>query len=751
MSQFSTIGVSAPVREVSAKAKGRIRYGSDLWMPGMLHAAVLRSVHPHARILDIDVEKAKSLPGVVGIYTAQDVPTTKPDGTAIEKPNHFGLLVVDQPFLVEEVIRHVGEPIALVVAATERKAHQAIQLIQVKYEVLPSIHDPVAAMAPDAIKVHLSGNVFDHRKVRFGDAEIGFKEADAVVEEVYSTQLVEHAYIGLEAGLAYFDHTDTLVIEAENQFPFSDREQCARLLGLPATKVRVIHATTGGSFGAKSDLTVQPFIAFATFKTGRPVKMVYTREESFRCSTKRHPFRIRHKIGGTRDGRITALEMEIVADAGAYVNFTPVSMIKSAVHGSGPYEIPNVKVDAIGVFTHNVPSSALRGFGVPQCAFATESQIDVLAYKLGLDPYEVRMRNAVEDGSLTPTGQPLRGVPLKETLRLAAERAEYHRPRPKNHGVGIACMKYGIGIASKADPSTAFVEVDDQGAVKVIVGVVELGQGSDTTMAKIAAETLGLPLENVTVTVADTETTPYAGVAGASRQTLHTGAAVKKAADEARGIILELAASEFGCQPEELNLRDGLVYNVDNPEQAVDILSVMGRRDSGHPVVGVGSFRATAGPIDPETGQGEPYAAWTYATQVAEVEVDPETGEVKVHRIVAAHDVGRAINPQAIEGQVEGSCLMALGQTLMEDLAPRHGHLGAENLAEYAIPTALDSVKIETIIVEEPESTGPFGAKGVAEPATVPVMPAVANAIYDAVGVRITTLPATAKVSRDSQ
>jgi len=740
--------VGKRVKRVDAleKVRGEAIYASDLNLEGMLHARVLRSPLPHARIKNIAATEAEKLDGVSAVLTAKDIPGE----------NRIGVLggpFKDQPILCSDKVRFVGDAVAVVAAESEEIAAEAVELIKVEYEELPAVFDPVVAMAEDSPRIHEGSNVVAHRKICKGDVEEGFRKSDVIIEGTYKTPFYEHAYIEPEAGVAEVDAKGNITVWAGTQFPSDVREEVARMLALPFNKVRAVQTKTGGAFGGKLDISIHCYIALLAFRTGRPVKLVYSREESIMASTKRHPFLIKYKTGATKEGKLLAVEAELIGNTGAYLSYGPAVLTRAAVHATGPYNVPNVKVDAYTVYTNCFIAGAFRGFGVPQVAIAHETQMDKLAEKLGMDPVELRLKNAYAVGSVTSTRQLLEhSVGLKKTLEKAQDIAGQWRKEVDNKskdavkkkGVGVGVMWYGTGNTGHPNPSGAFVELLDDGSALVLTSCAEIGQGSDTVLAQIAAEELGLDdIDRVRVYSGDT-LTPYARGTSASGQTYITGNAVRLAAIEAREPLFQQIAQDWGAVEENLYLEAGVIC-LKGSDKKIPIVDAIKRcRSLGILTMGHGSFNPDATPLDPETGEGKAYATYSFATHVAEVEVDTETGEVTVQKFAAVNDIGKAINPTNAEGQLEGGISLGIGHTFMEEMVlGNKGTLQTSSFAQYLIPTSKDMPsEVSTFIVEEEEPSGPFGAKGLGEPASVPVTPAILNAIYDACGVRITELPA---------
>ena len=767
MSDYRVVGQSVRKLDAVDKVLGKAQFAADIHFDGMLYAKVFRSQVPHGILLSIDVSKAKALAGVVIVLTGKDVPGS----------NSAGIIVKDEPVLVKinEKIRKIGDPLALIAAETEALAEKALELIEVDIEVLPAVFDPIAAMTDSAPRIYADGNVLAVRKLRKGNIQEVFTDCAVIVENEYRTQMVEHAYIEPEAGVARLEG-DVVTMWVATQNTHFDAKEVARNLKIGLDKVRVIQATTGGAFGGKLDVSVQIHLGLLALRTRRPVKLVYSRSESIINSSKRHPCIIKMKTGADKAGKLLALECTIIGDTGAYASYGPGTITRTAVHATGPYEIPHVAIDAYTVYTNNPTAGAMRGFGVPQVAFAHESQMDILAEKLGISPLQIRLLNAFRPGSVTATGAELTQsvgiVPTLEKTKAAAATLIDSQCSvmngAKRRGIGTASMWYGIGNTGLPNPAGAYVNLLDDGTALVLTGCADIGQGSSTTLAQIVAEEFGIDMEDVRVVSADTGVTPDGGATSASRQTYISGNAVRLAAQEAKKVLIETAAAMLVVTPDEIAVGNKMLSVKQTAEQSqyltdcqgecrLDLgLSPKGRglsvrlvdciaqcRSTGKLTIGHGWFNPDTTGLDPETGQGKPYATYAFATQIAEVEVDTESGEIEVIRIVAAHDVGKAINPVNIEGQIEGGCTMGLGYALTEQIQVREGKILTKNLATYLIPTALDIPEVYPLIVEEPEQTGPFGAKGVGEPSLIPTAAAIANAIYNAIGIRFTELPIT--------
>lgn len=711
------IGTSPPRTDALGKVTGTSLYPADLIQPGMLHLQIVFAQRPHARIHAIDTSTALRHPGVVTVLTASDVPY-----------NAFGLIDADQPVLCSDIVRFEGDKVALVVAENKEAAVAAAKLVAIEYENLPAVTDPRAALASDAPLVHTNrnSNQLLHVPIRKGDVTRALAEADIVLDGTFTTSWQEHAYLQPEAGIAYLDDQGRIIVETAGQWLHEDRRQIAQILQLPEEQIIIRYAAIGGAFGGREDLSIQHLLALATWKLRRPTALIWSREESIIAHHKRHPISIRCRWAAQHDGRITAVEAEVIADGGAYAS-TSVEVIKVAtLFASGCYEIPNIAIDGYAVYTNNIPCGAFRGFGAPQAQFASEVMVTRLAHALGIDPVEMRRRNVYREGSLEPTQQPLPpGVSALPVLeRCVAEartrlgyselpRTDVIHHAPSSHlrrGIGIACGMKNVGYSfGFPEQSTATVELFGKAELEravVRIGAADVGQGSHLIFRQIAAQTLGLPLEHITMICDDSSETPNAGSASASRMTLMGGRAVRDAA---------LAAREQWSNTDDEQVKATIQYR---PPPTT--------------------------PLDPATGSGRPNYCYSYAAQAVEVEVNLLTGQVHVLRIISVHDVGQAINRQQVEGQIEGCLAQALGYALLENLQVSNGHILTPHFSTYLLPTILDMpTEIVPIILELADPNGPFGARGMAEMALVPFTPAVASAIHDATDVWLTQQPMT--------
>ncbi len=736
--KHQSIGKSIPKIGVVERLRGEPIFSADLDFGDALVLKVLRSAKAHANLVNVDYDRALNVKGVVRIFTAQDIPGK----------NLIGIINKDQPLLAAGKVRSVGEPVALIASETEEAAKKALDLIEVIYEELPAVLTPEEALKPKAPKIHQKGNLLFTRKIKKGNVEAAFDRCEAVIERTYYTSRVEHSYLEPDAGAGYVDEDGTFVIYASTQNPHYDHKEVIRLLGLEDDQVRIVQAATGGGFGSKLDLNMQGFIGLTLYYLQRPVRMVYSREEVFLATAKRHPLEMTLKTGADRKGKLLAVQAKITCDTGAYASYGIAVTSRAAVHATGPYEVESVEVESRCVYTNNPFCGAMRGFGTPQIAIAHESQMDLLARKLGLDPLEIRWINAFRIGSKTGTGQELTAsVGIGDCIK--AIQPHYEKASSewrteetlsyKKRGVGMGCMWYGIGNTGVQNPSTAKIKIDLGGNVTLYTGCAEIGQGSTTILAQIAAETLGIRPEEIRLFVADTRCTTNAGATSASRQTYISGNAVKDAAEKLADVLLAEAVNKLKVPKSSLVLEAGYVKDASNPENKIEFSWLAQRANQkGTPLKWQGFFDPETVPLDPETGQGIPYATYAFASQLAYVTVDTLTGEVKVEKIVAAHDVGKAIHPENVKGQICGGVAMGVGFALMEEFVPGQTH----SLKDYFIPTCADMPEIVPIIVESPEPTGPFGAKGVGEPALIPTAPAILNALADALGQRIYHLPA---------
>ncbi len=724
------------------KVNGEALYTDDLQFDGMLYARVRRAMVPHAFLKSLDVSKARALPGVVSVLTAEDIPA---------EHNH-GLVIYDWPVMVGlgERIRYVGDALAIVAAETQAIADSAVDLIEAEFDLQPVISGPVQARQEGVPQLHEKGNQLKHIKVRKGDMEAGFAGSEIILEHVFHTPTTDHAFLEPECSIAVPTPDDRMEIYVGSQIPYQDREQVARVLGWPESRVRIVGQLMGGGFGGKEDIAGQIHAAMLANVTKRPVKLLFDRHESLLVHPKRHATQIRVKMGATREGRLVAVESELYGDTGAYASLGDKVMTRATTHSAGPYDIPHVRADCYAMYTNNPPAGAFRGFGVTQSAFAVESMMDMLAEKTGMDPVELRRLNALHVGSLTNTGQLLReSVGLVECLdrvdaemrRLTPQPFQPRRDPASPHlvrawGFAAAYKNTGLG-GGAADISGAEVELYEDGMFEVRSSAAELGQGLVTVMRMIVAEEFQVPAGQVRVLVMDTDLTPNGGPTTASRQTFVTGNASRHAARTLRDAITAAVAEKYDVRPGQVRFEGGLVHANGHSLSFADVAREI--KASGQQPRALYEYEAPR--TQPLGTGGDMHFAFSFAAQAAEVEVNTLTGEVRVLRVISANDVGAAINPLGLQGQVEGGVMMGIGNCLTEEFILDEGRVVTDRLARYRVPGILLTPEITSFIVEHPVSEGPYGAKGVGEVCTIPTTPAITNAIYNAVGVRVDSLP----------
>ena len=752
MSELTVIGKPVTRVDVNEKITGQAIYGYDLVLPNMLYGKVLFSPKAHAKIKRINTMKAKQCPGVVAVVTGEDAPWT------------HGESIKDKPFLAQEKVRYIGEPVAAVAAEDEDTAETAVKLIEVEYEDLPVYTDPEEACKPGRVAIHENfdkyrkvefivgshlPNIAEHFKLRTGDVEIGFKESDLILEERYFVPIIQHAAMEPHSAHAQFDkESGRLTIWVANDAPFRALHEITEALNMPKEKIRFINPLQGGGFGSKGGLKVEPIaVALAFHTSGRPVRVKFNREETFISTLTRHEAAVYCKSGVKKDGTLMAREMTIYWGAGAYAEKSPTVCIRGSLPAPGPYRIPHVKVDGYAVYTNKPVAGSYRGYGIPQGAWACEQQMDELAKRLGMDPVEIRMKNIFVEGDVSYWGERLHAVGLKETLIKATAAIEWgKKTQPAQSGT-----KIGKGFACIQKPtrspttSNAGVLVNSRGEVTVLAGTVEIGQGCNTILSQVAAEELKVPMDKVFMHPLDTDAIPYDASTTSSRSTYHMGNAVRRAAIHARQQIAEAASPMLEANVQDLDFAHGKVFLKDQPQMALPIGEVVRRKLGTNGVVrGDGSYTYEIGKdLDLETGHSDHASAfYMYATQAAEVMVDEESGRVRLLRMSAAHDVGKAINPLNCVAQIEGGLAMGIGSALHEELVVDHtGKVRNPSFLDYHLVTSLDVPKMIPIIVECPEPEGPYGAKGLGEPGLAPTPAAIGNAVADALGVRVYDLP----------
>ena len=737
------VGKSIARLDSLEKVLGQSIFTRDIVPEGAVTVKPVRSTKAHALIRGIDASEALKISGVLTVLTASDVP---------------GINICDcsgsvRPLFSSGKVRCRGEMVAAVVAEDIHAAEEAVELVKVEYDPLTPIFSPLDAVKNNAPKIHEAGNVAKHWKVRKGDVEKGFRESDIIVQHEYVTPTQEPAPLEPEASFAIVENDGSVTVVGSMQNPFYVQGMIAQILGWTQDKVRVIQAATGGSFGGKSDeapMDVGALAAIAALKTRRPALVAFEREDSMIMHSKRHKFIMFYKTGAKKDGTLTASESTLYADTGAYASAGPLVVMRATVHATGPYVIPHVKTDGYCVYTNNTVAGSFRGFGSPQVHFAAESQIDDLAEKLGIDPLEMRMRNILRSGSVTATGQTLdNSVGLEDCLTRVSETIGWknRKPEKSGRGMGLAVIYHGNSLGPEGlDKSRARLMLDEDGTVTLRLGFTEYGTGARSGIVQIVAETLGIPIRLVNLDPVDTAACPDGGGTFASRTLMLGGRAAQNAAEKLRTKLVDAAAVRLHCQPNDVKVQEAVFSKNGETSHTLtlkDLASDLAKPDN--PLLIDGEY--TVEPVDftEEKGYGTAYLQYTFGAVAAEVEVDNKLGYVNPLRIVAAYDVGKAINPILLEGQIEGATSQAVGYALMEEIVHKEGEVLNANLADYFIPTSLDMPEITPILVEYPGRIGPFGAKAMGEPPIDGPAAALVNAIFDAVHVRIRELPATAE------
>ena len=725
------------------KALGQTKYTTDNVQEDALYLRVVRSPHPHALINRIDTTGAERIQGVVRVVTAKDIPGS----------DYIGYVVQDRPLLCHDKVRFAGDSVALVVADTPESAELGVQAVDVEYERLPAVFEPGDALKPGAPAIHPSGNLTARHFVRMGDVGKGLALADHVVRGVYSTPVQEQAYLETEAALAY-PKSDGVVVLGSMQNPFMVKKAVSTVLGRDAPNVRIIQAPTGGGFGGKQDAPdeVCAMAALGAWLAKRPALLAFSRKESTAFHPKRHPMTFEREMGVTSEGKITAVKARILADGGAYASLSERVLFVAVVVAAGPYNIPNVSIDGTAVYTNNVPTGAFRGFGKPQASFAAELQMDEAAEKIGMDPVEFRLRNVLKVGSTTPTGQILgEGVGIGECILRARAASDWDAKRRtsagtgnKRRGIGMACTIHPEGLNGEADAAAARVEINDEGKVVVKCGLTEYGQGIYTGFTRMISRLLGVGADRISVISPDTDLVPDSGPTVASRSTVFGGRAIMLATEKLRDGLAAVASEMLSCPPGELIFEGNSVRRTGQEDDRLafdELVSECKKR--GMKLREEGRVKKDLPLWDKEAGRGDLAPSYAFGAHVAEVEVDIETGKVDVINYTAAHDSGTAISREQYESQIFGGVAQGLGYALMEELILKDGIIRNQTFLDYHIPTAADIPRIKTIIVEAPDDFGPFGAKGVGEAGIEPVAGAVANAVYNALGIPIHRFPFT--------
>jgi len=738
-------GRSLPRIDAPGKVTGSAVYAADFALPGMLYGKVFRSAEPHARLVRLDTTRAASIPGVRAVVTAADAADVR-----------YGAAVKDEPVFASDVVRYVGQPVAAVAAVTLEAAEAALAAIEAQYEPLPPVLDLAAALAPGAPLVHegwrdytaipilqRDGNVCNRARIVVGDVERGWVEADHVFEQRFTTAMVHQGYTEPRAAVAAWDSSGQVTVWSNTQLPFDVQATLADILATVPSKVRIIVPGVGGGFGGKLRIGVEHFAALLARKSGRPVKVMTTSEEELVAAYPRQGTVIELKTGVTRDGRLTARQGRIYFDTGAFAGSGPGVASVATMVLAGPYRTPNLHLEGYAVYTNKTNCGSYRAPSGPQSNFAVESQMDIIADALGIDPLELRLRNIVHEGDEGPTGQVLSAVGLEECLRRAADAIGWpdRRPAP-GRGKGLAIGWW----TTTGGSSGVYVKINPDGSVTLNTGAVEIGTAALTGAAQVLAEALGVDLADITVISGDTFSTPFDFGAQGSRTAFAVGNACRAAAAELQRKLFELAAAHLKTDADTLELRD---KHVVGPGGRVTLAELARQSQvAGGGMIAHGTFIAPGTAYDTKRVEGHAYPAFhspSFHAHAVDLSVDAETGEVTIHRYVVAQDVGFALNPTYIEGQIEGGVAQGLGQTLSEEIVYRDGRVLNANLTDYKMPTTLDVPRIESILVEHPGRVGPFGAKGVGEPPNIEPPAAVANAIAAAVGTRITALPITAE------
>ncbi|MBB6448230.1 xanthine dehydrogenase D subunit [Geomicrobium halophilum] len=744
--RFQWIGKRVPRIDGPEKVTGELQYMTDRSYPNMVWGKVLRAKYPHARITNIDTTQAKVLPGVICVLTYRDIPGF----------NGFGIVTPDQPVLCEDVVRCTADAVALVAAETNEIAEEALNLIQVDYEPLEVVADAEYAMTEQAPQLHPDGNIHSHVKINNGDVNQAFEEADYIFENTYYSPRQMHAFIETEGGWGMLEEDGVLTIQCPGQYAYRDRLQISRALGLNPESIHVISSPNGGAFGGKDEITVQIYLALlALHSGGRPVKIHLSREESVQAGMKRHPFKVQVKTAAKKDGTIIANQVRAVADTGAYASLGPAVIALAVEHACGPYKIPHVDIEGFCVYTNNGIAGAFRGFGVNQVCVGIETHLDMTAEKIGMDPIEIRKINAYRQGETSSIGHVVKSsVGTHQTLDKAqncdlwVNRASYKKQPSepwKKRGVAVATSFHGVGMGiGTPDYGAASIELLPDGRLKVAVGCEEIGTGNGTVYAQVCAEMLHCDMSDITVVQGDTSETLDGGTVTASRS-IYTGSkAIATVAPQMIQLLAETAAEILHTPAKNMEIENSTVIDKKDPSNSLTFIEIYDYLSKAKASTKVnGHFYLPKEKEEIKGSGGAPHHIYGYMTHVVMVEVDTLTGETDVLRVVSIPDCGRVMNLQGLEGQTEGGAIMGIGYTLYEDVAIEEGYHKTKNFADYIFPTIRETPEIETIPVEDPEPTNPFGAKGIGEVVMIPIIPAIMSAIYDATGARVRHLPAT--------
>jgi 4-hydroxybenzoyl-CoA reductase alpha subunit len=752
---YVNIGKRLPRVDAVVKATGEAKYAGDLSVPGMLHGKILRSPYPHARILHIDMRKAKRLPGVRAVLTGKDTVGFKAGGISARG---------DEPYLALDKVRFIGDAVAAVAAIDEEIAEEALDLIQVEYEELPAVVDPLAAMNADVplIHEHAPRNISFKTDLSYGDVDQAFRACDYVRKDRFETAPIRHGFLEPHAALAVWDHSGKLSFWGSKQSPYFTYRNLAKALNIPLSRIRVIQPYIGGGFGGKNEMFNVDFCAaLLSRETGKPVKIVIDQQEVLFAYRQRHPTVMDLKTGLKKDGTILALDAHIIADGGAYLSIGALSLYLMCAFFCLPYRLPNLRAKGYRVYTNTQPSCAMRGHGVPQSRFAAEVQLDIAAREMGLDPVELRLKNALRPGEETPNGFKITSCGLQESIVAAREIIDrWRKQRPKDdgrkrRGIGIGCYGYVSGPRMAGhNTAGAVIKVHEDGGISLSTGSTDAGQGSDTVLSQIAAEVLGVRLEDIRYGMLDSEITPLDPGTFGSRVTFVTGNAVRIAAEDARRQLAEVAANALEANPADIVFKDRKVYVAGSPDRSLPfskLVKIAQYSGTGRTILGRG-YWAPEGLEVPnfETGRGNMSAAYSFGAQVAEVEVDTETGFTKVTRMAMVHDCGQPINEMLMEGQLEGSAIGGVGHTLTEEIVRKEGQTMNPSFLEYRMPTSLDACPLEIRHTDTYDEMGPFGAKETGEGIQVAVVPAIVSGIYEAIGVAFKRIPVTPDMVLDA-
>jgi 4-hydroxybenzoyl-CoA reductase alpha subunit len=743
---FNVVGQRLPMHDGAAKAKGTAQFTDDILLPGLLHGKILRSPLPHARIIHIDTSRAEKLPGVKGVVTGKDIPDRV-----------YGIVpkAHDEHALAREKVRYIGDDVAAVCAVDPEIAEEALELIRVDYEELPAVFDPLDAIQEGAPLIHdgVPRNTSFSIRKEFGNVEKAFQESDFVFEDRFYSQAVNHAPLEPHAAVAQYDPLKgEIVLYSSTQIPFFLRRNLASTLMIPESKVRVIKPKVGGGFGQKIDMFAKDFCAawFAR-QTGKPVKLVYDREEVFISTRQRHPMYLTVKTGVKQDGTIMGQQFLAHADGGAFNSTAPTMMALSCYFLMIPYRVPNLIYEGHHVYTNKPVGGAMRGHGIPQARFAVERQLDLIAERIGMDPVELRLKNSIHAGEPHPAKFIINSCGFYDSLKLAAEAIGWQEKRgklPRGRGVGLAGASFPSGVSNMSHISSgSVVQMGQDGAVNVLSGAADIGQGAETVISQIVAEVLGVPMEDIRITAADTGLTPLDPGTFGSGVTVRAGNAARLAAEEVRGKLFKFVADKLEANPDDLVARDRRIFVKGSPDSGMTLKqAIKGYQYADLPMPIVGRSAWFAPSTEPTTlfqQDGNFAPSYSFMTQAAEVEVDLNTGKIKLLKMVTAHDCGRAINPMLVEGQLEGSVVGGMGQALYENVIVEKGQVMNPSFLDYGFPTFMEMPEIGAIDIETDDPVGPFGAKEAGEGTQLSPAPAIVNAIYDAIGVDFMELPVT--------